>query len=48
MANKKMTSLGKQKSVIRELAGFGAERAKVVGPENVLNFSIGNPSVPAP
>lgn len=43
-----MTSLGKQKSVIRELAGFGTERAKVVGPENVLNFSIGNPSVPAP
>lgn len=43
-----MTSLGKQKSVIRELAGFGAERAKVVGAENVLNFSIGNPSVPAP
>lgn len=48
MANKTMTALGKQKSVIRELAGFGAERAKVVGPENVLNFSIGNPSVPAP
>ncbi|MDQ0508500.1 aspartate aminotransferase [Peptoniphilus ivorii] len=48
MSNKKMTQLGKQKSVIRELAGFGAERAKVVGPENVLNFSIGNPSVPAP
>lgn len=48
MANKRMTSLGKQKSIIRELAGFGAERAKVVGPENVLNFSIGNPSVPAP
>ena len=48
MSNKKMAQLGKQKSVIRELAGFGAERAKVVGPENVLNFSIGNPSVPAP
>lgn len=43
-----MAGLGNQKSVIRELAGFGAERAKIVGPENVLNFSIGNPSVPAP
>lgn len=48
MINEKMVGLGTQKSVIRELAGFGAERAKVVGPENVLNFSIGNPSVPAP
>lgn len=48
MINEKMAGLGNQKSVIRELAGFGAERAKVVGPENVLNFSIGNPSVPAP
>ena len=39
MANKRMTSLGKQKSIIRELAGFGAERAKVVGPENAVSYT---------
>lgn len=48
MLNQIVKGLGTQKSVIRELAGLAAERAKVVGAENVLNFSIGNPSVPAP
>lgn len=48
MINQTMVNLGTAKSVIRELAAFGAERAKVVGKENVLDFSLGNPSVPAP
>lgn len=36
------------KSVIRTLAEFAAERAKEIGAENVFDFSLGNPSVPAP
>ena len=48
MISQEMTKLGTQKSVIRELAAFAAMRAKEVGDENVLDFSLGNPSVPAP
>ncbi len=48
MINKKMHGLGSQKSIIREIAAFAAEREAVVGKENVLNFSIGSPNVPAP
>lgn len=48
MISKEMLKYGRQKSVIRELFSYGQERAKIVGPENVLDFSIGNPSVPAP
>lgn len=36
------------KSVIRTLAEKAAERAKVIGRENVFDYSLGNPSVPAP
>ena len=35
-------------SVIRELFEYGKQRAAEVGAENVFDFSIGNPSVPAP
>ena len=48
MISQEMTKLGTEKSVIRELAAFAAMRAKEVGEENVLDFSLGNPSVPAP
>lgn len=44
----KMVALGTQRSVIRELFEFGKQRAAQVGAENVFDFSIGNPSVPAP
>ena len=37
-----------QKSVIREISAYGAERAKEIGYDNVFDFSLGNPSVPAP
>lgn len=40
--------LGSQRSVIRELFEFGKRRAAEIGAENVFDFSIGNPSVPAP
>ena len=48
MLNEKMVALGTQRSVIRELFEYGKQRAAEVGPENVFDFSIGNPSVPAP
>lgn len=37
-----------QKSVIREIFAYGSERAKEIGYENVFDYSLGNPSVPAP
>lgn len=43
-----MYELGSKRSAIRELFEYGKQRAAVVGPENVYDFSIGNPSVPAP
>ena len=43
-----MIQLGSQRSVIRELFEFGKKRAAEIGAENVFDFSIGNPSVPAP
>lgn len=39
---------GRSKSCIRELAAYGAARKREIGAENVFDFSIGNPSVPAP
>ncbi|MCD7928477.1 MAG: hypothetical protein LUF80_06430 [Oscillospiraceae bacterium] len=48
MVNEKMAALGTQRSVIRELFEYGKRRAAQVGPENVFDFSIGNPSVPSP
>ncbi len=46
--NEKMEALGTQRSVIRELFEFGKMQAAKIGAENVFDFSIGNPSVPAP
>ena len=48
MANNEMYQLGAQSSIIRELFSYGQQQAAVVGPENVFDFSIGNPTVPAP
>lgn len=39
---------GCSRSCIRELAAYGAARKQEIGPERVFDFSIGNPSVPAP
>lgn len=36
------------KSVIREMAEYGARRARDIGYENVFDYSLGNPSVPTP
>ena len=48
MIAKQYKELLNQKSVIREISAYGAERAKEIGYENVFDFSLGNPSVPAP
>ena len=48
MYNEKMHHLGSVRSVIRELFEFGKKRAQEVGADKVYDFSLGNPSVPAP
>ena len=46
--NEKSYAYGAQKSSIREIAAYGAARKAEIGAENVFDFSIGNPSIPAP
>ena len=46
--NEKMRELGANRSAIRELFEYGKRRKAEIGAENVYDFSIGNPSVPAP
>jgi len=48
MISQEMYELGSKRSVIREIFEFGKKRAAEVGAENVYDFSIGNPNVPAP
>ena len=43
-----MYELGARRSCIRELFEYGLRQAAVVGKENVMDFSIGNPSIPTP
>jgi aspartate aminotransferase len=40
--------LGKVRSAIRELFEYGKKRKAEIGEDNVFDFSLGNPSVPAP
>lgn len=46
--NEKMYELGSKRSVIREIFEYSKKRAQEIGAENVFDFSLGNPSVPAP
>ena len=48
MISKKMQSLVQNSSVIRAMFEEGNRLAKLYGPENVFDFSIGNPSVAPP
>lgn len=48
MYNPSAYALGANRSCIRELFEYGRARAAIVGPENVFDFSLGNPSIPAP
>ena len=46
--NEKMRELGARRSAIRELFEYGKRRKAEIGADKVYDFSIGNPSVPAP
>lgn len=46
--SQEMYELGSKRSAIRELFEYGKMRAMEVGAENVYDFSLGNPTVPAP
>ena len=48
MINQQMYQLGSKRSCIRDLFEYGLMRAAIVGRENIYDFSIGNPSIPAP
>ena len=48
MLNAQMLALGTKRSTIRELFEYGKKLAERVGGENVFDFSLGNPSIPAP
>ena len=48
MYNETMYKRGNAPSAIRELFAYGMERKDQIGEDKVFDFSIGNPSVPAP
>ena len=48
MINQTAYALGSNRSCIRELFEYGRARAAIVGAENVYDYSLGNPSIPAP
>lgn len=48
MLNQTVLALGKKRSTIREIFEYGNRRAAEVGRENIFDFSLGNPNVPAP
>ncbi len=48
MFNQTAYALGANRSCIRELFEYGRQRAAIVGEDNVFDYSLGNPSLPAP
>ena len=48
MISQAMLGFGRSKSCIRELAAYGARRKAEIGADRVFDYSLGNPSVPAP
>ena len=46
--NNKMYGLGSKRSIIREIFEYSKSRAMEIGKNKVFDFSLGNPSVPAP
>ena len=46
--NEKMFGLGSKRSIIREIFEYSKRRAGEIGADKVYDFSLGNPSVPAP
>ncbi len=48
MINNQMLALGRQPSVIREIFEYSNKRKAQIGADKVYDFSLGNPSIPAP
>ncbi|MBQ9043874.1 MAG: pyridoxal phosphate-dependent aminotransferase [Eggerthellaceae bacterium] len=48
MINERMYQLGSQPNFIRKQFAYGLQRKAEIGEENVFDYSIGNPSIPAP
>ena len=48
MVNQEYYNLGTAPSVIRQLFAYGLEQAAKVGADRVYDYSLGNPSIPAP
>ena len=48
MINENCHKLGAEPSVIRSLFAYGLQQAALVGPDKVYDYSLGNPSIPAP
>lgn len=48
MVNEKMYELGSEPSAIRELFAYGLARKAEIGEDKAFDFSLGNPSIPAP
>jgi len=48
MVSQQMLALGKQSSKIRAISEYGTKRKQEIGADNVFDFSLGNPSIPAP
>ena len=48
MINQRMLALGNEPSAIRELFAYGLARKAEIGADKVFDFSLGNPSIPAP
>lgn len=48
MISKEMLGLGTTRSVIREIFEYACRRKQEIGEDKVFDFSLGNPSIPAP
>lgn len=48
MISPKYKEMLNQKSVIREISAYANKRGQEIGYDNVFDYSLGNPSVPAP
>ena len=48
MFNRQAYEMGAAPNQIRQIFEYGRQQAKLLGPDKVYDFSLGNPSIPAP
>ena len=48
MFNRQAYAMGAAPNKIRQIFEYGRQQAKLLGPDKVYDFSLGNPSIPAP